>query len=128
MRVIQHLTHHANKCVCSVLFLAYLLLSLLCVPTYYTKLISLFYSSNCSCCFKIKDLSRAITFEKFSTYLGEQEQLSPDEIIASAKRLMLMHKEGLKFGKSFVCLSQMCLILLCKNSSSSPIGGWESVS
>ena len=45
-------------------------------------------------------MSRAITVEKFSRYLGEQEKLSSEEMIAHARHLMSMHKEGLKFGTS----------------------------
>ena len=44
-------------------------------------------------------MSRAITIEKFSRYLGEQEQLTSEEMIAHARHLMAMHKEGLEFGE-----------------------------
>ncbi len=44
-------------------------------------------------------MSRAITIEKFSRYLGEQKQLSSEEMIAHARHLMSLHKEGLKYGK-----------------------------
>ncbi|CAB3984664.1 Hypothetical predicted protein [Paramuricea clavata] len=50
----------------------------------------------------IKEMSRAITIEKFSRYLGEHEQLSSEEMIAHARHLMSMHKEGLKYGNDLL--------------------------
>ena len=48
-------------------------------------------------------MSKTITIEKFSRYLGEHERMSSEEKIAHAKHLMFLHKDGLKYGKTDNC-------------------------
>ncbi|XP_028396566.1 N-alpha-acetyltransferase 25, NatB auxiliary subunit-like [Dendronephthya gigantea] len=50
----------------------------------------------------VKALSRTITIEKFSRYLGERENFSTEEKIAHARHLMSMHKDGEKFGENLL--------------------------
>ena len=66
-------------------------------------------------------MSRAITIEKFSRYIGEQEQLSCDEILAHAKNLMSMHRDGLQYGnyihwfpmKAYIYIYNFCCNFRC---------------
>ena len=44
-------------------------------------------------------MSKTITTEKFSRYLGEHENMSAEEKIARARHLMFLHRDGLKYGK-----------------------------
>ena len=51
-------------------------------------------------------MSKTITIEKFSRYLGEHERMSSEEKVAHARHLMFLHKDGLKYGKTIVAISK----------------------
>lgn len=44
-------------------------------------------------------MSRIISVEKMSRYLGNHQRLSQDDKISLAKHCMALHKDGLKYGE-----------------------------